>query len=207
MRNKETVGNNEDLERLNREKLAELTDRSLMRRLREGSDDAATTLYLRYAQRLRRLANAQVSPHMALRVDPEGVVQSVFRTFFRRASSGQYEVAEKEDLWKLLLVMSLNKIRTAGTHHRASKRDQGKTCSLSNIDDGNAAENEEAFHVLKLTIEEVVGNLPEDQRNIVWLRIEGHEVSEIAEKTGRAKRSIERILQAFRQKLNDQIVE
>ncbi len=192
---------------LDRKQLGELTDRSLMRRMRDGSDDAATTLYLRYAQRLRRLADSQVSPHMALRVDPEGVVQSVFRTFFRRAASGQYEVAEKEDLWKLLLVMSLNKIRTAGSYHRAEKRNQAKTCPLPDQLGENFSDSEEALQILKLTIDEVVGNLPEDQRRIVWLRIEGHEVVDIAEKTGRAKRSVERILQAFRIKLNDQITE
>ena len=202
------VGDNQQPEQtFDRQRVSDLTDKSLMRRLKEGNDDAATALYLRYAQRLQRLADAQVSPGMAVRVDPEGVVQSVFRTFFRRAASGQYEVAEKEDLWKLLLVMALNKIRSAGAFHRAAKRDLGKTQTLPG-QLGNATEgNETALNILKLTIQEVVGDLPEEQRIIVWLRIEGHEVSEIAEQTGRAKRSVERILQSFRQKLSDSISE
>lgn len=190
-----------------RHQMSELTDKSLMRRLKEGNEDAATALYLRYAQRLQQLADAQVSPGMAVRVDPEGVVQSVFRTFFRRTASGQYEVAEKEDLWKLLLVMALNKIRSAGSFHRAAKRDLKRTQVLPGQVDDSAEGNETALTILKLTVAEVVGDLPEDQREIVWLRIEGHEVTEIAEKTGRAKRSVERILQTFRQKLSDSIVD
>jgi RNA polymerase sigma-70 factor, ECF subfamily len=190
-----------------RQQMSDLTDKSLMRRLKEGSEDAATALYLRYAQRLQQLTDAQVSPGMAVRVDPEGVVQSVFRTFFRRTASGQYEVAEKEDLWKLLLVMALNKIRSAGSFHRAAKRDLKKTQALPGQIDDSADGNETALTILKLTVAEVVGDLPEDQREIVWLRIEGHEVAEIAEKTGRAKRSVERILQTFRQKLSDSIVD
>ena len=35
--------------------IEERSDRSLLRRLRRGEDDAATALYLRYAHRLRAL--------------------------------------------------------------------------------------------------------------------------------------------------------
>src|SRR5207302_2513111 len=45
------------------------SDHSLLARFRRGSQDAATQLYLRYAQRLRGLARAQLSPALARRVD------------------------------------------------------------------------------------------------------------------------------------------
>lgn len=179
------------------------TDQSLLRRFRAGSQDAATALYLRYAERLNRLAEREVSADLARRLDSDDIVQSVFRTFFRRAAGGQYEVADREDLWKLLLVMALNKIRTNGSFHRAAKRSASKTISM----DGEVApqdlpkNQQEAFQVLKLTVEEVVASLPEEHRDIVWARIEGLEFDEIVHKTGRAKRTVERILQGFRQKL------
>jgi RNA polymerase sigma-70 factor (ECF subfamily) len=93
------------------------SDHSLLRRLRRGQGDAFTLLYLRYAERLRALAAAQSSPRLAARVDPEDIVQSVFRTFFRRAAQGQYDVPEGEEIWKLLLVIALNKIRALGAYH------------------------------------------------------------------------------------------
>src|SRR3954454_16489977 len=99
------------------------SDHSLLRRFRRGQDDAPTLLFLRYAERLRALASRQSSPGMAARVDPEDIVQSVFRTFFRRAAAGQYDVPEGEEIWKLLLVIGLNKIRALGAHHRAARRD------------------------------------------------------------------------------------
>ena len=46
----------------------EPSDHSLLRRFRHGSQDAATQLYLRYAQRLRALAQAQCSAELARRV-------------------------------------------------------------------------------------------------------------------------------------------
>src|SRR6516225_2129441 len=105
------------------------SDRSLLRRFRAGQEDAATQLYLRYAGRLLALAQAQCAPDLAPRVDPEDIVQSVFRTFFRRAAQGHYEVPEGEELWKLFLVIGLNKIRATATFHRAAKRDVGVTAS------------------------------------------------------------------------------
>jgi RNA polymerase sigma factor (sigma-70 family) len=62
-----------------------------------------------------------------------------------------------------------------------------------------------ALTVLRMTIDELLAELPVGQREIIRLRIEGCEVSEIAEKTGRAKRSVERILQGFRQQLQTQL--
>ncbi len=184
-------------------RLSQMTDQSLMRRFRDGSDDAATALYLRYAGRLQKLAGHQVSPELAVRIDPEDIVQSVFRTFFRRAADGQYDIADKEDLWKLLLVMSLNKIRSSGTFHGAAKRSSNRTKSL--VDDGDSRverdDTEASYQMLRMTVEELVGELPVEQHEIIFLRIQGFEIEEIAQRSGRAKRSIERILQSFRKRL------
>src|SRR3954466_1386611 len=109
------------------------SDRSLLRRLRGGSEDAATQLYRRYAHRLRALARANTSAHLARRVDAEDIVQSVFRIFFTAASQGLYDVPAGEDLWKLLLVIALNKIRTEGDFHQAAKRDVRTTAELDRL--------------------------------------------------------------------------
>ena len=52
---------------------------------------------MRYLERLIRLARRQTPQDMASRFDPEDIVQSVFRTFFRRASSGQYALPEGDE--------------------------------------------------------------------------------------------------------------
>ena len=44
------------------------SDRSLLARLRGGKQDAATELYLRYAQRLRALVRSRSSSQLARRV-------------------------------------------------------------------------------------------------------------------------------------------
>ena len=88
--------------------LAAASDHSLIVRVRGGQQDAATQLYLRYAQRVRALVRSRCSPQVARRVEPEDLVQSIFRRFFRRVLHGDYDVPAGEELWGLFLVMALN---------------------------------------------------------------------------------------------------
>ena len=180
------------------------SDRSLLRRFRGGQPDAATELYLRYAERLRALADKQCAPDLAPRLDPDDIVQSVFRTFFRRAAGGQYDVPEGEDLWNLFTIIALHKIRSAATYHRAAKRDV--RASATPLTDPSteqplAAPDELALAALRMVIDDLRGALPPSMRPIIQLRIEGHRVEEIAQRTRRSRRSVERALQEFRARL------
>ena len=180
------------------------SDRSLLRRLQGGDQDAATQIYLRYAHRLRALAQVQCGQDLGRRVDADDIVQSVFRSFFRAASAGLYDVPDGEELWKLFLVMGLNKIRAQGAYHRAAKRDVRQT-AVEDLDHlvANRGEDEESMAVLRLVIEDSLKLLPELMRTIIELRIEGYQVAEIATKTGRSKRTVERNLQEYRRMLTE----
>lgn len=188
----------------------EVTDRSLVRRFQAGASDAATLLYFRYADHLYSLAAARLASDLTPRLDADDIVQSVFRTFFRRASQGQYDVPDGEDLWKLFLVIALNKIRSAATHHRATRRDVRRTPGLdvteaSTVELGDTRQN--AVTSLRLTIEEILDSLPPSYRLIIERRIEGYQLEEIAALAGRSKRSVERILRDFREKLHHALQE
>ncbi len=186
------------------------TDHTLLRRFQAGQQDAATALYVRYAKRLQALARKQTSQSLSPRFDPEDVVQSVFRTFFRRASEGCYEVPVGEELWQLFLVLALNKIRKLASFHRADKRDAGRTIASANNSElpaGISGEDANAYETMKMVVGELMSKLPPTQDRIIQLRIEGYEVSEIAQMTQRSKRTVERILQHFRQQLADLINE
>ncbi|HKI38153.1 MAG TPA: sigma-70 family RNA polymerase sigma factor [Gemmataceae bacterium] len=181
------------------------SDHSLLRRLRGGSEDAATQLYLRYANRLRALARSKVAPDLGRRLDVEDIVQSVFGSFFRGASRGDYDVPAGEELWKLFLVIALNKIRAKGAYHRAAKRDVRLTAGSEGLEQLAAEfpteQDEVAYAILQMTIDEALEQLPEQHKQMLVLRIEGHEVAEIAQQVGRSKRTVERVLQECRKKL------
>jgi len=184
----------------------EPSDRSLLKRLHQGSQDAATQLYLRYVHRLRALAEAQCSAELSRRVDAEDIVQSIFGSFFRGASKGYYEVPEGEELWKLFLVIALNKIRAKGNYHRAARRDirltVGGDC-FEHLPAPPSKTEEGDLAFLRLTVSEALEQLPAQHKEMVTLRIEGHEVAEIARLTGRSQRTVERILQQARQRLTE----
>lgn len=176
------------------------SDGSLVRRFRRGTADAATLLYFRYADHLLSLTAARIAPDLAARVDADDIVQSVFRTFFRRAAAGQYEMPDGEDLWKLFLVIALNKIRSAAAYHKAAKRDIRRTPGLEPGAEP-AGPADDALAHLRLTIDELLAGMPDPQRAIVERRVEGYEVAEIAARVGCSQRSVERCLQTFRGRL------
>lgn len=183
---------------------AEPSDHSLLRRFRRGSQDAATQLYLRYAHRLRALAQVQCSPDLVPRVEVDDLVQSIFSSFFRRASTGYYDVPVGEELWRLFLVIALNKIRAKGAFHRAAKRDVRRTRSGEAFEQAMAlaaTDDVAAYSLLELTIDEALQRLPAEHKQMIELRIAGHGVAEIARQTGRSKRTVERILQEARKQL------
>jgi RNA polymerase sigma-70 factor (ECF subfamily) len=183
---------------------AEPTDSSLLRRLRKGNPDAATQLYIRYADRLRALARAECAADLAPRMDVDDIVQSVFSSFFRGVGQGYYDVPHGDELWKLFLVIALNKIRAKGAYHRAAKRDVRKTAGEELLDRASASGQESqeiAYTLLRMVIEDALAELPAVQQQMIRLRIDGHEVADIAAHTQRSRRTVERVLQEFRARL------
>lgn len=179
---------------------AEPSDQSLLRRFQRGSDDAATQIYLRYAGRIRALASARCAGELARRMDAEDVVQSVFRSFFQAAKRGHYDVPAGEELWKILLVTALNKMRSKRAFHRAAKRDVRLTPNGMEIQGAaHCSKQDDAhFHFLQMVVDEALQKMPAPHARMVELRIQGYQIAQIVEQTGRSKRSVERILQEAR---------
>jgi RNA polymerase sigma-70 factor (ECF subfamily) len=106
---------------------------------------------------------------LAQRVDPDDIVQSVFRTFFRRIAHGGYDVPAGGELWRLFLVIALNKIRSLATFHRAAKRDVRLAEGGDAFDralDTLAQPDQSALDVLRLIIDEILNSLPAVQRQM-----------------------------------------
>ncbi len=183
--------------------LSDAEDETLLRLFCAGSEDAAARLFERYGGRLYDVAERQLGNDLLQRVDADDIVQSVFRTFFRRAINGEYQVPKGEELWRLLLVIGLNKVRSQGVRHRAQRRDVSRTANCS--DSTKPAQDQTGFVVLKMAIDDLVSSFPEAHRHIVNLRIEGFEIGEIANKTKRSHRTVERVLQQFRNHLQEVI--
>lgn len=180
---------------------ASVSDDTLVRWLRAGDEEAAHRLYGRYVARLRALARAKLSSDLNARVDSDDIVQSVFRRFFAAAVADNFAVPAGEDLWNLLLVITLNKVRSERSFHRAAKRDVRRTFvagpegySLEAV----AERDDAAVALLRFHVAEALERVPAHYRAVVELRMDGHEVAAIAQTVGRSKRTVERILQESR---------
>lgn len=181
------------------------SDQSLLRLYRHGDQEAASALHRRYAHRLRALARLRKPSDLNGRVDDDDIVQSVFGSFFRKVSHGSYDVPAGEELWHLFVVITLNKIHAKGVYHRAGKRDIHRTNggeAIERVSDVLTSDNQ-ACVALRLSVEDALARLPEQHQVVVRLRMEDYEVAEIAQRVGRSKRSVERILQEGRQRLGE----
>lgn len=180
---------------------SEASDHSLLHLYRQGKQEAASELYRRYSQRLRALAHAQLSANLGTRVEVDDIVQSVFGSFFRGVHGALYDVPAGEVLWKLLLVIALHKIRNHGTYHQADKRDVRRTVSTDDTIAAAHSDDGAAQAFLQMVVEDALSRLSPNHRQMVELRMEGFSVEEIAGKTERARRTVERTLQQARAKL------
>src|SRR3954469_24505435 len=84
-------------------------DRDLISEFKAGSESAARELFDKYCERLMRLARRRIGQRMTSRVDPEDVIQSAFRTFFVRVRNDEFKFEGENDLFKLLVRLTVHK--------------------------------------------------------------------------------------------------
>jgi RNA polymerase sigma-70 factor (ECF subfamily) len=178
--------------------------RTLLQQWRAGDQNAARQLFDIYVERLVALARRRISQRLASRVDPEDIVQSVFRTFFGRVRAGQFKIEEQDDLCKLLMRITVHKTLRQVAFHKAAKRDPGQETPqgehsmemlMELLDrepepDAAVAFCDELEHFLR-------DQLPKD-REILELRLQGYGTDEIAKKLNVSDRSIRRVFERMR---------
>src|SRR5205809_990530 len=81
----------------------------LLDRLRTRDKAAAALVVDRYTHRLVALARANLDGRIRQKEDAEDVLQSVFKSFFHRYGNGQFQLDSSQDLWALLVSLTLNK--------------------------------------------------------------------------------------------------
>ena len=86
-------------------------------------DDAARRLWERYVPALLHLARRHLDKKLLHREDEDDVVQSMYASFCIRQQRGNFELAGRDDLWKLLVTVTLRKARNAARRHRQQTRD------------------------------------------------------------------------------------
>jgi RNA polymerase sigma-70 factor (ECF subfamily) len=183
----------------------------LMTRLRTGDEDAAAAIFKQFQSRLVALARSRLDAQLRQKEDPEDMVQSVFRSFFRRAAEGQFDVENRERLWSLLTVITLRKCGHRIDYHRAARRDVRREASVQKSADDSAAgwdaiarePTPSEVAMLTETVEQLMRDLKERDRQILELALQGEAVADISRSVGYSERTVERALERVRKKLEE----
>jgi RNA polymerase sigma-70 factor (ECF subfamily) len=180
----------------------------LMARLRAGDGDAAAQLFHRFTHRLIGLARSRLEGPIRRKVDPEDVLQSVYRSFFRRHAQGEFNLDGWDSLWGLLAVITLRKCGRWQEHFRTARRNlkaeenpsdpaAGGVPSEALADEPTPAE----AAMLTETVEELLAGLQERDRAIVTLALQGYSAVEISAQLGLIERTVYRVLERVKKRL------
>ncbi|MFI4875604.1 MAG: RNA polymerase sigma factor [Blastopirellula sp. JB062] len=178
----------------------------LIGQIRQGNPAAAEQLFRCYEPEIRAEIRYRLRSAAVRRVvDSQDICQSVMISFFLRVGAGQYEIAEPQDLLRLLLKIARNKTHDAYRAQMAEKRDIRRIRPLGDADspDERPRLDQQAIDAAQLAelLEELEQQLSTQEFEIASLRRQGFEWEEIGQKLGespealrkRFHRAIERI--------------
>ena len=181
----------------------------LMARLRTGEDAVAREVFERFAGRLIAMARGRFNRLLARKVDPEDVVQSAFKSFFVRHRAGNLTVGDWDGLWGLLALITLRKCADRAEYFLADRRD---ACREATAPAGGyesktwvaAPDREprpEEAAILAETVEHLFRDVGVHERPILELSLQGYTASEISVQLGRAERSVRRLREQVRKRI------
>ncbi|TWT91964.1 RNA polymerase sigma factor [Stieleria varia] len=181
----------------------EITD-DWLRRLAAGDPITAAEFFQRFGGPMQRVADRNMGARLRQRVDPEDIVQSACRTFFRRLEQGQFELDGEEDLWHLICAITLNKLRRQARYHSRLRRDVTRQEAITDTTVGitdHSPQDPVWTAQWNEVMAECFDGLSEEQRKVLQMRLEGYRQMEIAEAVGCAERTVRRILAGVRDQL------
>ncbi|HEY1376906.1 MAG TPA: ECF-type sigma factor [Gemmataceae bacterium] len=181
--------------------------------LKGGDAAAAQPLWERYHRRLVGLAREKLRTARRRAADEEDVVQSAFHSFFRGVAGGRFpQLDDRDNLWKLLVVITARKAVDQLAREHAKRRGGGTLQGESRMSPGPDASDEAG-------IEQVVGDEPSPEfaaqvaeeygrlldvlgddtlRQVAVWKMEGLTADEIADRLDCSRRTVARKLETIR---------
>jgi DNA-directed RNA polymerase specialized sigma24 family protein len=175
--------------------------------LERGDPQAAQAIWDRYFQRLVSLARARLHSVHLRAADEEDVVLNAFDSFFRRIKSGAFPwLADRDDLWQLLFVLTVRKAINLAKHERRRSRGGGRLRVLSDLEglelEGVIADVPTPELAAQFADEchRLLGGLSDATlRQVALWKMEGYTNAEIAGKLGCVTHTVERQLRSIRE--------
>ncbi len=155
-----------------------------------------------HAPRLEALIRGRLAPRFRSRFDADDVVQSAFRSFFLRPAPALSKLPKESDLWPLLAEIAVRKLAQQVRRHQARRRDVRSDRSTDESLRALGDLPDEAASLAEI-IERVQHGLDIKSRTAFQLRLQGHEILEIAEQLKISERTVRRQLAGAKQLLRE----
>jgi RNA polymerase sigma factor (sigma-70 family) len=198
--------------------MADSSDDSVVwvQRLAVGDEQIVQEFWDRYGASLQRLAKSRMVPALQQRVGAEDVVQSVCRTFFRRAGKQEFDLSGTDSLWRLLCAITLTKVRQHARFHYRECRTPDRETPLAGEDCApEAGAGDRPVKPVEPTPDEIAefadqmqrlfAVLTEEEQALVRGKLEGLTQIEIAEQVGCSERTVRRLLDSVRKRWEQEL--
>src|SRR5262249_8645299 len=154
---------------------------------------------------------SRLDAKIRVREDESDIVQSLFQSFFADQQGRPSALRGRDELWRLLVWMTLCKVANAAHHHRRARRDVRRerpwalpSDPLANGSDLPADVPElrvlapEDEVISRLELARMLRRLRKDQRQIIAWKLDGYTNAEIGRKIARTERTVELKLRLIR---------
>jgi RNA polymerase sigma-70 factor (ECF subfamily) len=187
---------------------ADTSFHDVMARLRRGDDDAAAAIFHRFAQRLAAVARGHLHSRLRQKVDPEDVLQSAYKSFFRRQADGSLAPSDWHELWNFLTVLTIRKCIRYWDRYTAARRDL-RVEAVPPSTNGSAFDwhlldrepSPQEGALLAEAVERLLQGLVGRDRDIVTLALQGYSAAEIGAQLNRPRRTVYRVLERIQKRL------
>jgi DNA-directed RNA polymerase specialized sigma24 family protein len=181
--------------------------------LKASDEEAARALWRRYFEKIVALARQRLVEGARRAADEEDVAVSVFKSLCERAVRGEFDrLNDREDLWRLLVTITVRKADQQTRWHLRQKRGGGKVRGESVFLKSRSEMTCDGFDGLPGTepSPEFLAQLSDVHQRLLLLladdtlrriatwRMEGRSNAEMAAALGVTTRSVERKLQRIR---------
>jgi DNA-directed RNA polymerase specialized sigma24 family protein len=180
--------------------------------LKEGDPHAAHHLWQRYFRRMVGLARAKLGHAPRAVADEEDAALSAYRNLCEGAAHGRFDqLHDRDDLWRLLVVITARKAADLKKRQNSVKRGGGRTLGQGDLGGGDSRG--------PAALEQIAGDGPTPEfaaelaeeyqrrldglgdemlKRVAQLRLEGYDYDEIAGRLGVARRTVARKLEMIR---------
>lgn len=170
---------------------------------RSVREDAAAVFVQRYMEKLTSLVERNLSDRFRGRVDAGDVVQDVLASWFRGVGQRRIRPNTPNEIWPLIVTITLFKVRKRIRRETAEIRDVRRTVVTDtdwDLEDIRDPGPEEVKDVEDL-IENVCSTLPENLRQVFQWTLEDCSVREIASRLDRSTKTIRAYMKRVREHL------